>query len=395
MSILCVGSINIDLVYHVPHLVQPGETIAATSLTRGLGGKGVNQSVAAAKAGATVRHCGAVGYDGQDMVAEISASGIETGLINITKGQTGHAVIAVDADGENAIMIHDGANGTLDRALLDEAMAGLAPGDWVMLQNEVPVTAEAAELAREKGAHVAYSAAPFDPEAVKACLPHVTHLLLNEIENAALEALGIDMPPTLTRIVTQGAAGATWIAPGQNMHVAAFEVDKVVDTTGAGDCFAGNLVAALERGLSPIDAMYFAQAAAAIQITRPGAAPGDAGKGRDRGLPCESLNRLVLHAVPEALDPVKEAAFIGRVRLRAAFLKLPQKLLLARAEFHRGFDGKLYIHVADTGTAQRGHALLFQAQLLAGLRAFRHAHKRPATIDRGHFQLSAQGRGCH
>ena len=273
MSILCIGSINIDLVYQVPHLVQPGETLAARGMRRNLGGKGANQSIAAGKAGAQVAHCGAVGYDGRDMVSEIGAAGVETGLINITAAETGHAVIAVDDAGENAIMLFEGANAAVDQALLEEATGTVGAGDWVMLQNEIPVTAEAAALARARGANVVYSAAPFDPDAVIACLPHVTHLLLNELENAALEALGTDLADQLVRVVTQGAAGATWIAPGQNMHVAAFEVPNVVDTTGAGDCFAGNLVAALERGLSPIDAMYFAQAAAAIQITRPGAAP--------------------------------------------------------------------------------------------------------------------------
>ena len=273
MSILCIGSINIDLVYQVPHLVQPGETLAARAMHRNLGGKGANQSIAAARAGARVAHCGAVGYDGQDMVAEIGAAGVDTGLINISKAETGHAVIAVDDAGENAIMLFEGANGMVDTTLLKEAIQTVGPGDWVMLQNEIPVTAEAAEMARARGANVIYSAAPFDPDAVLACLPHVTHLLLNEIENAALEALGTELADQLVRVVTQGAAGATWIAPGQNMHVAAFAVQDVVDTTGAGDCFAGNLVAALERGQSPIDAMYFAQAAAAIQITRPGAAP--------------------------------------------------------------------------------------------------------------------------
>ena len=272
MSILCLGSINIDLVYQVPHLVNPGETLAVQSVTRGLGGKGANQSIAAAKAGATVRHCGSVGYDGQDMVSVIGEAGVDTGLINIGDTQTGHAIISVDAAGENAIMVYEGANGAITPSLLSEAIATVEKDDWVMLQNEVRVSAEAARLARAKGANVVYSAAPFEPEAVRNILPHATHLLLNEIENAALDAMAIELHEDLIRVVTQGAAGATWIAPGQNMHIAAFEVERVVDTTGAGDCFAGNLVSALERGASQIDAMYFAQAAAAIQITRLGAA---------------------------------------------------------------------------------------------------------------------------
>ncbi|MEM9318698.1 MAG: ribokinase [Pseudomonadota bacterium] len=271
--ILNVGSINIDLVYRVPHLVRPGETLAAEKFTRNLGGKGANQSIAAAKAGASVMHCGAVGYDGHDYVKELADAGVSTDTIEILSEPTGHAVVAVDAEGENSIMLFAGANHAIADRLLDDAFADIGPDDWVMLQNEVQVNVEAAVRARGKGASVVYSAAPFDPDAVMDILPFITHLLLNEIENAALDHLSVPVPDTIIRVVTQGAAGATWLAQSQNMHVAAFDVPDVLDTTGAGDCFAGNLVAALERGMSPIDAVYFAQAAAAIQITRNGAAP--------------------------------------------------------------------------------------------------------------------------
>lgn len=272
MTVLCIGSINIDIIYHVPHFVQPGETMTVSRMDRGLGGKGINQSIAAVKAGATVRHAGAVGYDAQNFVRDIAEAGIDTGLINMTKYPTGHAVIVLDEAGENSIMIHPGANDSLDNALVVEAMQTVERGDWVLLQNEIPVSAEAARLAHAKGANVVYTAAPFDSDAVMDCLPFLSHLLLNEGENAALEEVGIDVPPDIIKVVTKGAAGATWIGNGSNMHVSAFQVDNVTDSTGAGDCFAGNLVAALDRGLSPVDAMYFAQAAAAIQITRPGAA---------------------------------------------------------------------------------------------------------------------------
>ncbi len=273
MAVICIGSINIDLVYHVPHLVRPGETLAATDVTRGLGGKGANQSIAAAKAGADVTHCGAVGSDGADMVDAIAAAGVDTGLVEVVKAQTGHAVIEVDPSGENAIILFPGANMEIGSNQLDQAIDRIGPSDWAMLQNEVSVTAEAARLARAKGARVVYSAAPFDADAVLECLPHITHLLLNEVENAELEALGSNPSTDVIRVVTKGSAGATWIAPGEKeLHVPAFLVETVVDTTGAGDCFAGNLVAALQRGEATAAAMTFAQAAAAIQITRPGAA---------------------------------------------------------------------------------------------------------------------------
>ncbi|MBF9029347.1 ribokinase [Rhodobacterales bacterium HKCCE3408] len=276
--ILNVGSINIDLVYRVPHLVRPGETLAATEFSRGLGGKGANQSVAAARAGAQVRHCGAIGADGADMVAGMEAAGVDCGLVARLDMPTGHAIVMVDGAGENAIVLAPSANQALPEAEAIRAVGTLGADDWLILQNEVNVSALAAKAARKAGARVVYSAAPFDAGAVAEVMADITHLLVNEGENAALEEAGIDLPVGLIRVVTKGSDGATWIGPEGEVSHPAFPVSKVVDTTGAGDCFAGNLVAALDRGAGPEAAMRFAQAAAAIQITRPGAAPAMPGR---------------------------------------------------------------------------------------------------------------------
>lgn len=271
MTIWNLGSINIDHVYRLSHLPAPGETLASQSYGCGLGGKGANQSVAAARAGARVRHIGAIGQD--DWVRDRMAGyGVDTDAIARTDTATGHAIILVDGGGENSIILHSGANHALDPGAVAHALTGIGPGDTLLLQNETTLQVEAARLARAAGARVIYSAAPFDVEAVRAILPHADILAMNEGEAAALaEALGT---PSVTMLVTLGARGAEYRAPGAApVSVAGFKV-QAVDTTGAGDCFAGNFAAALDRGDAPAQALRFAAGASALQVTRPGA--GDA-----------------------------------------------------------------------------------------------------------------------
>lgn len=270
MAVWNLGSINIDHVYQVPHLPAPGETLAALSCSTGLGGKGANQSVAAARAGAVVHHIGAVGRDADWVLARLRAFGVGTDAIRITDTPTGHAIITVDAQAENAIILFPGANLLPDRDQVESALADARAGDFLLLQNETSAQAEAARIAREHGLRVVYSAAPFDVDAVRAVLPFTDLLVMNEGEAAQLHAALGALPP-VERIVTRGAKGAEWHSPsGEVLSVPAFRV-RPVDTTGAGDCFIGNLVAALDAGLSRPEAMRRASAAAAIQVTRAGA----------------------------------------------------------------------------------------------------------------------------
>ncbi|TMV67818.1 ribokinase, partial [Thioclava sp. BHET1] len=187
---------------------------------------------------------------------------------------TGHAVIYVDRAAENSIVLVPGANARQDDTHIAAALAGAGPADSLLLQNETTLQAEAAALARQKGLRVIYSAAPFDLVAVQAVLPHLSMLVMNEIEAAQLTgALGQSLAdlPVADIIVTKGAQGADWTRKGEaTLSVPAFRVVPV-DTTGAGDCFIGSLAAALDRGLSREDAMRFASAASAVQVTRPGA----------------------------------------------------------------------------------------------------------------------------
>lgn len=272
MTIYNLGSINIDHSYHVPNLPRPGETVAATALITGLGGKGANQSIAIARAGGHVAHIGAVGADGEWTVAALRAAGVDTAAVRVMDEPTGHAMIAVDAAAENAIVLFPGANTRIGEDQIAEALHAARPGDWLLLQNETNAGIAAARAARGKGLRVAYCAAPFDAAAVAEILPFTDLLSVNEGEAAELRAAlpeaalaGCDL------LVTYGARGAAYIGPDQSVKTDAFKVDPV-DTTGAGDTFLGYALAGFDSGLTIEAALRRASAAAALQVTRPGAA---------------------------------------------------------------------------------------------------------------------------
>lgn len=265
------GSINADHAYRVPHIPAPGETLAATGYALGLGGKGANQAVAAARAGAEVRHIGLVGPEGGWAVDRMRALGVDVTHVRMGDVPTGHAIICVDDAGENAITIFPGANRAITPDHLRGALAGAVRGDLLILQNETNLTAEAARIGQKQGLFVIYSAAPFDAGAVREVLPHLSLLILNAVEAAQLQATLGALPDGLTRVITRGADGADWIAPDLTLHLPAPLV-SVVDTTGAGDTFAGYLAAGLAEGMTPAAAMDLATRAAAVKVTRGGTA---------------------------------------------------------------------------------------------------------------------------
>ena len=271
MAVYNLGSINLDHVYRVPHLPLPGETLSAVDYTVGLGGKGANQSVAVAKAGAVIRHVGCVGREGTWALGRLRDYGVDVSRVTIGKQPTGHAIINVDPGGENAIVIFPGANHGIDAVAMDEALADGVTGDTLMIQNETSLQVEAARIAQQKRMFVVYSAAPFDAEAVRAILPHVSLLVVNEGEAAQLQ-VALNGRPEVDMVITRGSKGAEWISVGaEPVFHPAFRVTPV-DTTGAGDTFIGTLVAGIDLGLSRVEAMRRAAAAAALQVTRPGAA---------------------------------------------------------------------------------------------------------------------------
>lgn len=271
MAVYNLGSINIDHVYRVPHLPAPGETLSALDYAQGLGGKGANQSVAAARAGAMCHHIGAIGPNSDWVLAEMQAYGIDLRYVSVLPVATGHAIINVDPQAENNIVIFPGANRALTADMAAAALAGAGPADSLLLQNETSAQAEAAAIAAARGMRVVYSAAPFDIGAVRAVLPHVSLLVMNEIEAEQLRAAQGALPQ-IDCIITKGAQGAEWIsAASEPLFMPAFKV-MPVDTTGAGDTFIGTLAAALDLGLPREAAMRRASATSALQVTRLGAA---------------------------------------------------------------------------------------------------------------------------
>lgn len=271
MTVWNLGSINIDHVYRVPRLPQPGETLAALQYSMGLGGKGGNQSVAAARAGARTCHIGAVGPEGRWVLDLLAEYGVDVAHVTVGQGTSGHAIIYVDPQAENVIVTFAGANHSATSASVGAALSQARPSDILLLQNETSAQIDAARFARARGLRVIYSAAPFQIEAVRAVLPEVSMLVMNAGEAAELRAAFGGMPPIDT-IVTRGAEGAEWLSPGaEPLFVPSFRVTPV-DTTGAGACFIGTLAAALDAGADCPAAMRRAAAAAAIQVTRAGAA---------------------------------------------------------------------------------------------------------------------------
>lgn len=276
MTVFNLGSINADLFYQVPHLPGPGETLASTEHSRGLGGKGTNMSVAIARAAARAVHIGAVGPDGRWAVDRLLEYGVDTRHILEVPVPTGHAIIMVDASGENAILLFPGANHAVSETDIAKTLEEATEADTFLFQNETSAQIEGATLASARGMRVVYAAAPFDAKAVQAVLPLLDMLVMNAVEAQQLtEATGIALPdlPVRDIVVTLGGDGCRWLNTdtGTDRHFPAIPVTPV-DTTGAGDTFTGYLVAALDRGMPMEQAISLGQQAGAIMVTRHGTA---------------------------------------------------------------------------------------------------------------------------
>lgn len=269
------GSINVDHVYRVTEMPLPGETLTAGSYQKLLGGKGINQSIAIARAGGRPVHVGAVGGDDSWTMAQVKSFGIDTAHVAQSKHPTGHAVIYVDDAGENQIVIYGGANQDLQPAQIERAFKACDGGDhWVLVQNETNLLSDIVAQARTAGFKVAYSAAPFVADTVAELIDRIDLLAVNEIEaQETARLLGVDVSeiavPEL--LITRGSRGAEFRSHGTVHHHPAFEVDAV-DTTGAGDTFLGSFLAGHSRGDEIGRSLRYASAASALQVTRPGAA---------------------------------------------------------------------------------------------------------------------------
>jgi len=290
-KITVIGSLNIDLVVQVPRMPAPGETIAGHGFHIIPGGKGANQAVAAAKLGAQVTMVGRVGDDsfGQMQRRGMEALGIRIEfLITDEEEPTGTALIMVDAQGQNSIVVVSGANGRLTPADVEAARPAIGASDAVLLQLENPISTvqHAAEVARELGVPVVLNPAPAPRQQLsRQLLRNVDYLIPNEFEATALAGIQVTSQDSAKRaaaylraqgvetvILTLGAQGALAISPQGTIYAPAFSV-QAVDTTAAGDAFVAAFGVALCEGQPLPEALRFANAAGALTVTRLGAQP--------------------------------------------------------------------------------------------------------------------------
>ncbi len=279
MKIINFGSLNIDHVYQVEHFVQPGETIASSAYQMHSGGKGLNQSIALARAGANVYHAGKIGRGGEHLLNKLSEAGVDTTLITTGKAPTGHAIIQVSPDGENSIIVEGGANRTITSSDVDQVLSTISDNDWLVLQNEINANSLILEATRNRSYSVVFNPAPMTPDIQHLPLELVDILVINEVEGATLtehqpsailDSL-LKKYPAMKIILTSGKFGATYVDKNQRIHQEGFKVEAI-DTTAAGDTFIGFFIASLSSGLQVNEALRIGCRASSICVTRPGAA---------------------------------------------------------------------------------------------------------------------------
>lgn len=284
MRILNFGSLNLDYVYQVEHFVRPGETLAALSRDVKAGGKGLNQSVALARAGVQVCHAGCLGTGGEPLKNMLEENGVDTSFLLPVEEMQGHTVIQVDREGENSILLYGGSNRCIPDEHIRRVIRGFEQGDWLILQNEVNGLPLIMELAAEGGMHIVLNPSPYDRSLEDIDLSRLDWLLVNEIE--AEQISGEKEPekaweklhgqyPALSILITLGSQGsiAYCVVDGRiEKHYEDAVHVQAVDTTAAGDTYTGFFIAGLTEGKPLRDCMREASQAAAIAVTRPGAA---------------------------------------------------------------------------------------------------------------------------
>lgn len=281
MRVLNFGSLNVDHVYRVPHIVRPGETLGSGSYARFAGGKGANQSVALARAGAAVWHAGMVGPESAWLRARLAGDGVRTEFIRVGEEPGGHAIIQVEeGSGQNSIVLYGGANQSIAPEHVMQALAAFAPGDILLLQNEINATAALVRRGHAAGLRVCLNPAPMDSAVLDFPLELLDLLIVNEHEGEALsgereperilDALAAKLPQTRL-CLTLGKDGVMFRAVGGSTIFQAASAHKPVDTTAAGDTFIGYFLAGELAGKTVPEALAYASEAAGLSVTRPGA----------------------------------------------------------------------------------------------------------------------------
>lgn len=287
MKVLCFGSLNIDYTYKVPHFVKKGETLASERLQVFGGGKGLNQSVALAKAGTEVYHAGSIGQDGMFLLDMLKDAGANTDFVKILDTvRTGNAIIQNDKSGDNCIILYGGANQAITREQVDEVMSHFESGDYLVLQNEINELGYIVEKAHEKGMVIVLNPSPMNEKILALPLDVINYFILNEVEAAQIlgkedkgeeswEQIADDLLkkfPQATIVLTMGSDGSVFKNQKETVCQSIYKV-QAVDTTAAGDTFSGYFIGGILGGLSAKEAMDQASKASAIAVTRKGAAP--------------------------------------------------------------------------------------------------------------------------
>ena len=287
MKILSFGSLNIDYVYSVPHFVKKGETLSAEELNVYTGGKGLNQSIALARAGVETYQAGAIGTDGMFLLEQLKEAGVKTDLVKILDDvRTGNAIIQNDDEGDNCIVLFGGANQAITKEQVDEVFKDFTNEDYLLIQNEINELSYIVEKAKEEGMKIILNPSPMNEKIMKLPLDQIDYFILNEIE--AMQILEMDKPEEIdgkyiasllherfkdaTIVLTLGSEGSVCISDDEYVEQSIYKV-KAIDTTAAGDTYTGYFIAGILNGKTIKEAMDTASKASAIAVSRQGAAP--------------------------------------------------------------------------------------------------------------------------
>ncbi|MBP3704456.1 MAG: ribokinase [Clostridia bacterium] len=280
-KILNFGSLNADYVYTTDHIVRGGETTSSTGMEIFPGGKGLNQTIALARAGLAVHHAGLIGDDGAFLLDTLKADGVDTRFVGRIEGRGGHTIIQVDKNAQNAILLFGGSNRAVTAEYADEVLSHFSAGDLLLMQNEISAVPHIIDRAFEKGMEIWLNPSPMDEGVFECDLTKVSGFFLNEIEGA--ELTGSDDPETILNlmvekfpraavVLTLGENGAWYAKDGMRVYCPA-EKTTAVDTTAAGDTFTGYFLRGMLDGLSPAAALQLAAKASAVTVSRSGASP--------------------------------------------------------------------------------------------------------------------------
>ena len=279
MNVLVFGSLNIDYVYQVDHIVSDGETESTFGMSENCGGKGLNQSVALARAGVSVHHAGMVGEEGRILIDACVKNSVNIDFIRKTEGRSGHTIIQVDKNGNNSIILFGGANRCMTESFIEQVISSFESGDMIILQNEINLLNVIIDKASAKEMQIVLNPSPYNDALDECDLAKVAYFILNEIEgnqmtgekepDKILKAIHQKYPKAKI-VLTLGSEGSMYFAEGKTYRQGIYKV-KPVDTTAAGDTFTGFFISSIIKGFSPSESLAIAAKASAIAVTRHGA----------------------------------------------------------------------------------------------------------------------------